>query len=126
MVRAQRWSGTGNRAGGHRDEHVEGLFGSDVDDRIRHESISGTQEDLGGAGAYKQGKARLRRLGHVQRRDSDYQSAEAENARRRLMDGGKKDMKLVDVRHEHKEDRVRWRRFFWKTNDSKMKKLQYL
>lgn len=64
-----RWTGTGSGAGGRRDEHVEGLFGSDVDDRIRNESIRGTQEDLGYK--KKQGMARLRWLVHVQRRDND-------------------------------------------------------
>lgn len=47
MIGAHRWTGIGSGAGGRRDEHVEGLFGSDVDDRIRNESIRGTQEDLG-------------------------------------------------------------------------------
>ena len=66
-------------------------------------------------------ETRLRWFGHVQRRDSEYISRKMMRLelpgrrprgrpKRRFMDVVKEDMKLVGVRDEDEEDRVRWRR----------------
>ncbi|KAF7655305.1 hypothetical protein LDENG_00057930 [Lucifuga dentata] len=65
-------------------------------------------------------EARLRWLGHVQRRDSEHIGRRMlrlelpgrrprGRPKRRFMDVVKEDMKLVGVREEEAEDRVRWR-----------------
>ncbi|KAF7649010.1 hypothetical protein LDENG_00148580 [Lucifuga dentata] len=65
-------------------------------------------------------EARLRWFGHVQRRDSEHIGRRMlrlelpgrrprGRPKRRFMDVVKEDMKLVGVREEEAEDRVRWR-----------------
>ena len=65
-------------------------------------------------------ETRLRWFGHVQRRDSEYISGRMMRLelpgrrsrgrpKRRFMDVVKEDMKLVGVREEDADDRVRWR-----------------
>ena len=87
-------------------------------DRIRNESIRGTAHVRGFGDKVRE--ARLRWFGHVQRRDSEYigrrmLSFELPGRRprgrpkRRFIDVVKEDMKVVGVREEDTEDRVRWR-----------------
>ncbi|KAF7669317.1 hypothetical protein LDENG_00206530, partial [Lucifuga dentata] len=65
-------------------------------------------------------EARLRWFGHVQRRDSEHIGRRMPRLelpgrrprgrpKRKFMDVVKEDMKLVGVREEEAEDRVRWR-----------------
>ena len=87
-------------------------------DRIRNEYIRGTAHVRGFGDKVRE--ARLRWFGHVLRRDSEYigrriLSFELPGRRprgrpkRRFMDVVKVDMKVVGVREEDAEDRVRWR-----------------
>ena len=66
----------------------------------------------------RKSETRLRWFGHVQRRDSEYISRKMKRLglpgrrpggrpERRFMDAGKKNLKLVGVREEDEEDRVR-------------------
>lgn len=66
----------------------------------------------------KPGEARLRWFGHVHRRDIEYTTTRLElpgrqrpsvKPKRRFIDVVKEDMKLVGVREEDAEYRVRWR-----------------
>ena len=85
-------------------------------DRIRAEVIRGTTQTgrLGDKGR----EARLRRFGHVRRRDSgDIGRRMLElpgrrrrgRPKRRFMDAVKEDMQVVGVRVEDTEDRVKWK-----------------
>ncbi|KAF7645083.1 hypothetical protein LDENG_00132800 [Lucifuga dentata] len=80
-------------------------------DRIRNEYIRGTAHVR--CFGDKVREARLRWFGHVQRRDSEHIGRRMLRPRgrpkRRFMDVVKEDMKLVGVREEEAEDRVRWR-----------------
>ncbi|KAF7655665.1 hypothetical protein LDENG_00052730 [Lucifuga dentata] len=87
-------------------------------DRIRNEYIRGTAHVR--CFGDKVREARLRWFGHVQRRDSEHIGRRMlrlelpgrrprGRPKRRFMDVVKEDMKLVGVREEEAEDRVRWR-----------------
>ncbi|KAK3556427.1 hypothetical protein QTP70_008339 [Hemibagrus guttatus] len=87
-------------------------------DRIRNEYIRGTAH-VGRLGD-KVREARLRWLGHVQRRESEYIGRgildmelpgrrQRGRPKRRYMDGINEDMKLVGASVEDAEDRDRWR-----------------
>ena len=88
-------------------------------DRIRNESIRGTAHVR--CFGEKVREARLRWFGHVQRRDSEYigrRMLELElpgkrsrgRPKRRFMDVVREDIKVVGVRGEDTENRVRWRK----------------
>ncbi|KAF7658937.1 hypothetical protein LDENG_00005840 [Lucifuga dentata] len=87
-------------------------------DRIRNEYIRGTAHVR--CFGDKVREARLRWFGHVQRRDSEHIGRRMlrlelpgrrprGRPKRRFMDVVKEDMKLVGMREEEAEDRVRWR-----------------
>ena len=87
-------------------------------DRIRNEDIRGTAHVR--CFGDKVREARLRWFGHVQRRNCEYISRRMlrlelpgrrsrGRPKRRFMDVVREDMKLVGVREEDAEDRVRWR-----------------
>ncbi|KAF3701774.1 hypothetical protein EXN66_Car017462 [Channa argus] len=87
-------------------------------DRIRNEDIRGTAHVR--CFGDKVREARLRWFGHVQRRNCEYigrrmvrlelpGSRSRERTKRTFTDVVREDMKLVGVREEDAEDRVRWR-----------------
>ena len=87
-------------------------------DRIRNEYIRGTAHVR--CFGDKVREARLRWFGHVQRRDSEYIGRRMlrmelpgrrprGRPKRRFMDVVKEDMRVVGVREDEAEDRVRWK-----------------
>ena len=88
-------------------------------DKIRNNYIRGTAHVR--CVGEKVREARLRRFGHVQRRDSEHISRQMMRLelpgrssigrpKRRFMDGVKENLKLDSVREDDAEDRVRWRK----------------